>query len=102
MPSNEVLDRLVEVERNAEALVNEAEAEASRRVSAAKERADIAYKASFESSARAVEERQTRAEAEADAEYAREIADYRAKLEGAVLDVKAFNEACKRYLAGMS
>ena len=102
MPSRDVLDKLFDVERRAEALVSEASAEAARRASAAKEKAEIAFTASYEEAVRVAEEGLRRAAAAADAEYEASISAFKARLEQAALDKVAFVKECDRYLAGIS
>ncbi len=102
MPSRDILDRLFEVEKKAEALVGEASAEAASRVSAAKEKADIEFKSAYEAAAKATEEWRLRDEGEADASHEAAVAAYRQALAAARLDRKAFAEACERYLSGIA
>jgi vacuolar-type H+-ATPase subunit H len=98
MSSNDVFDKLFDVERRAEALVHDAQEEAAKRVSAAKEKAEITFKTTFEAAAQATEAKRARAQEAADSEYQSTIAEYRVKLEHAALDKAAFNATCERYL----
>lgn len=100
MPSKDILDKLFEVERKAQALLSEASAEASRRVADAKEAAEIAFKASYEAAAKEAESALSAAKAAADAAHERSIGDYRAALEGASVDQAAFAAACEGFLTG--
>lgn len=101
MPSKDILDKLFGVERQAEALIDEASIEASRRVSTAKEAAEIAFKASYEALVKAAETDRIAAEAAADAEHRAAIDAYKSRLEGAPLDRGAFSKACERFVSGL-
>ncbi len=100
MSSQDVLERLFEVERKAEELVAEARAEADRRVVAAKE--SIERERGLRNEAALTEARQVREAAEkaADAEYRSALDSYRKLLAAAALDEAAFKEACERGLTG--
>jgi vacuolar-type H+-ATPase subunit H len=102
MPSRDILEKLFDVERRAETLVSEASAEASRRVSAAKEEADIAFRSEYETAAKLAEQGRAAAYEAADAEHDAAIGSFKARLEGARLDRAAFFEACERYISGIA
>jgi vacuolar-type H+-ATPase subunit H len=99
MPSRDILDKLFEVERQAEAIVQEASQEATRRVANAKDSADNEFKSAYEAAAHAAEEARRKAERDTDTEQETALAEYRSKLELARLDRKGFAEACERFIA---
>ena len=102
MPSKDILDKLFDVERKAEILVDEASAEAAKRVSTAKEAAEIAFKSAYETSAKAAEAKRAVSDAASDAEHDADLAAFKARLEGARLDEAAFAAACERFISELS
>jgi vacuolar-type H+-ATPase subunit E/Vma4 len=102
MPSKDILDKLFDVERKAESLVEEAAAEAAKRVSAAKEAAEIAFKSGYEASAKEVEAKRAASASAADAEHDSDLAEFKSKLESARLDRAAFAAACERFISELS
>ena len=99
MPSHDILDKLFEVERQAESIVQESTQEATRRVASAKDKAETEFKSAFEAASRIAEEARHKAERDTDAEVSGVLADYRSRLESARLDRAAFAEACERFIA---
>ncbi len=99
MPSRDILDKLFDVERQAEAIVQEASQEATRRVANAKDSADNEFKSAYEAVAHAAEEARRKAERDADLEQETALAEYRSKLELARLDREGFAQACERFIA---
>jgi len=102
LPSKDILDKLFGVEAKAESLVADAQAEAARRVNAAREAADIDFKAVYEATASRIDAGRRGAEAAADAEHEGMIRDYEARLKAAKLDREAFNRVCERYMSGIA
>jgi vacuolar-type H+-ATPase subunit H len=99
MPSKDLLEKLFDVEREAETLVYEARGEAGRHVDAAKTRAQKHYTEAYDAAlARALAVRE-RSEQAARAEYDAAIESYRKKLESSHLDGEAFATACDAALA---
>lgn len=98
MPSRDILDRLLEVERRAEALVSEAEAEASRRRATAADSADESFKRAYEKAASRIEAERREAEAGAQAEHEARLREFRERLEATSVDKATFEAACARYL----
>ena len=94
MASKDLLEKLFEVEHEAEAMVSEAREEAGRRVDAAKTRAQGYYTEAYDAAlAKALASRASSERASRE-EYDRAIADFRASLEGSRLDGEAFERAC--------
>jgi vacuolar-type H+-ATPase subunit H len=94
MPSRDLLEKLFDVEREAELMVSEARAEAGRRLDAAKARAQKYYTEAYDAAlAKALESRE-RAEESARAEYEAAIRSYRERLDSSTLDRPGFETAC--------
>jgi vacuolar-type H+-ATPase subunit H len=94
MPSKDLLEKLFDVEREAEAMVSDALAEAGRRVDAAKTLAQENYTRAYDAAlAKALATRE-RSDKNAREEYERAIADYRRKLEDSSIDRGALNAIC--------
>jgi len=100
MHSQDILDRLFEVERQADSLAAEAGAEADRRVAAAKERARLAVAAAVESATASATAARAASAAEAKGEYSRALDSYRREIDGLSLDEAAFISVCERIVAG--
>jgi hypothetical protein len=99
MPSKDLLEKLFDVEREAEALVADALAEAGRRVDSAKTLAQEKYTRAYdEAFAKALAVREL-SEASARTEYDAAIEAYRKKLESSRLDRVAFAAACDSALS---
>jgi vacuolar-type H+-ATPase subunit H len=100
MPSKDLLEKLFDVEREAEAMVSEALAEAGRRVDAAKTLAQENYTRAYDAAlAEALAAREI-SESAARAEYDAAIEAYRKKLEFTRLDAGAFTAACEAAMKG--
>jgi vacuolar-type H+-ATPase subunit H len=94
MPSKDLLEKLFDVEREAEAMVSEAREEADRRVDLAKARAQKSYTEAYDAAmAKALEIRELSEKAARD-EYEAALQTYRKKLECSHLDRDAFTAAC--------
>ncbi len=94
MPSKDLLEKLFDVEREAEALVSEAREEAGRRLDAAKTRAQEYYTEAYDAAlAKAVTARE-QSEKAAREEYEAATLTYRNELESSRLDADAFAAAC--------
>ncbi|MCX7023112.1 MAG: V-type ATP synthase subunit H [Spirochaetes bacterium] len=102
MPSREILDRLVDVERRAEILVDEARAEADRRIGEARDIADARYKSAYENEAKRLEAGRKAALASIDEGTRAEIDGYRETLESVPFDETAFKAACEAWLSGLT
>jgi vacuolar-type H+-ATPase subunit H len=98
MPSRDLLEKLFDVEREAEAMVAEAREDAGRRLDAAKTRAQRSYGETYEAAmAKAIASREL-SEKAAREEYESAIRAYREKLEGSRIDPRAFDAACEAAL----
>jgi vacuolar-type H+-ATPase subunit H len=94
MPSKDLLEKLFDVEHEAQAMVSEARDEAGRRLDAAKTRAQKYYSEAYdEALAKALAAREKSDEA-ARRDYDEAIASYRKKLESSHLDRGAFFALC--------
>jgi|SRR5208337_3867317 len=99
MASKDLLEKLFDVEHEAEAIVSEAREEAGKRVDAAKTRAQKHYTEAYDAAlAEALAARES-SEKSARAEYEEAIEAFRAKLESSRLDRVAFVAACETALA---
>jgi F0F1-type ATP synthase membrane subunit b/b' len=101
MPSREILDKLFDVERRAEALVSEAQTEAMRRAAQAKEAAESGFKKTYETAAREMETKRSEVQAATDAECRAALDEYRAHLGSVRLDTESFRSSCDTIIAGM-
>jgi vacuolar-type H+-ATPase subunit H len=100
MPSKDLLEKLFDVEREAEAMVAEAREEAGRRLDAAKTRAQGYYTEAYDAAlARALAARE-KSDEDARREYEEAIAAYKRKLEASALDRGAFDAICDAALKG--
>jgi len=100
MPSREILDALMAVERRAKLLVDEATLEGDRRVAAAKEASELRFKSGFETASRQLTDTFVSIEAAERAKLEVELNEYRSRLEGLKLDDAAFRKACERAFIG--
>jgi vacuolar-type H+-ATPase subunit H len=98
MPAKDLLEKLFDVEHEAEAMVSEAREEAGKRLDAARTRAQKYYAEAYDAAmAKALAARQSAEKAARD-EYEGAIEAYRKKLESSRLDRAAFAAACARAL----
>ena len=98
MPSKDLLEKLFDVEHEAEAVVSKSRKEADRRLDAAKTRAQKYYTEAYDAAmAKALGIRET-SEQDAREEYETEILTYRKKLESSSLDTNALAAACAAIL----
>jgi vacuolar-type H+-ATPase subunit H len=94
MPSKDLLEKLFDVEHEAEGMVSKAREEAGRRLDAAKTRAQRYYSEAYDAAlAKALAARESSDEA-ARREYEEAISAYREKLESSHLDRGAFTALC--------
>ena len=99
MASKDLLEKLFDVEHEAEAIVSEAREEAGRRLDAAKTKAQKYYTEAYDAAlAKALATRELSEKAAGD-EYARAVEAYRQQLESSRLDTEAFALACDAALA---
>lgn len=98
MPSKDLLEKLFDVEHEAETMISEARQEAGIRMDAAKTRAQKYYTAAYdEALAKALATRAISEKAARD-EYEAAIQTYRKKLESSRLDRDAFVAICSASL----
>lgn len=98
MPSKDLLEKLFDVEHEAESLVAAAREEAGRRLDAAKTRAQQHYSEAYDGArAKALDAREA-SERSARDEYEREVRGFREKLEASRIDKAAFAAACEAAL----
>jgi hypothetical protein len=94
MPSKDLLEKLFDVEREAEALVAGAREEAGRRLDAARTKAQRSYTEAYDQAlAKAVAERRESEQAARD-EYEAAIVSFRKHLDDSRVDKAAFFSAC--------
>ena len=94
MPSKDLLEKLFDVEREAELLVSEARAEAGRRLDAAKTSAQKNYTEAYDAAmAKAMAARELAEKSTRD-EYESAIRGYREKLDSSAEDKRLFEAAC--------
>ena len=99
MSSKDLLEKLFDVEHEAENIVSQAREEAGRRLDAARTRAQASYSRAYDAAlAKALAARESSEKAALN-EYESAIAAYREKLETSRLDVEAFKAACAAILA---
>jgi vacuolar-type H+-ATPase subunit H len=94
MPSKDLLEKLFDVEHEAEAMVAEARAEAGRRLDAAKTRAQRYYSEAYDAAlAKALAARE-QSDEQARSDYEEAVADYHRKLESSSIDRGALDALC--------
>jgi len=94
MPSKDLLEKLFDVEREAEAMVAEARAEAGRRLDAARTRAQKYYTEAYDAAlAKALAARE-QSDKKARDDYAGAIKEYGERLRASKLDSRAFDAVC--------
>jgi vacuolar-type H+-ATPase subunit H len=94
MPSKDLLEKLFDIEHEAEAMVTEAREEAGRRLDAAKTRAQRYYAEAYDAAlAKALAARE-QSDKDAREEYEEAVATYRRKLESSSLDKGSLNAIC--------
>jgi vacuolar-type H+-ATPase subunit H len=102
MPSKDLLEKLFDVEHEAEAMVSEAREEAGKRLDAAKTGAQRHYTEAYDSALAVALATRASSEKAARDEYEAAIQAFRKKLESSRLDAEAFAAACDAALGGGS
>ncbi len=101
MPSKDLLEKLFDVEREAEEMVAEARAEAGRKLDAARTRAQKYYTEAYDAAlAKALATRE-QSDKKARDDYDEAIRTYRERLESSKLDYEALKAACDEAVGGM-
>jgi len=98
MPSKDLLEKLFDVEREAEEIVAEARAEAGRRLDAARTKAQKYYTEAYDAAlAKALAARE-RSDKKARDDYDNAIKDYREKLDSSMMEREALEAKCDEAL----
>jgi vacuolar-type H+-ATPase subunit H len=101
MSSKDLLEKLFDVEREAEEMVAKARAEAGRRLDAARTRAQKYYTEAYDAAlAKALATRE-QSDRKAREDYDEAIRDYRERLESSKLDYEALKDTCDEAVGGM-
>jgi vacuolar-type H+-ATPase subunit H len=100
MPSKDLLEKLFDVEREAEGMVAEARAEAGRRLDAARTRAQKYYTEAYDAALVKALAAREQSDRKAREDYDNAIKDYREKLASSRLDGGALTAACDEALVG--
>ncbi len=95
----DLLDKLFDVEKKAEALVADAQDDANRRIAAAKEKAEGDCSKAYDAAIKEANSRKSVATDSIRAEYERSIAGFKSGLEATAVDQRAFLAACETALA---
>jgi vacuolar-type H+-ATPase subunit H len=94
MSSKDLLEKLFDVEHEAEKMVAEAREEAGRRLDLAKTRAQKYYTEAYDAALAAALSSREKSEAAAREEYRAALEDYKEKLESSHLEKGAFSSLC--------
>jgi len=97
---HDLLDKLFDVEKKAEALVADARTESDRRIAAAKERAEADFSAAYEAAVKEANSNKAAAVASTAAEYEKAISAFRGSIESTPVDEASFRASCDSALAG--
>lgn len=100
MPSRDILDKLFEVEKKAEAIVGSARDEADRRVAGVKEECEAAFRAAYEARAAELQSSHEETVKASDREFKDELGAYSARLDAGKADKRAFTSLCDELLFG--
>jgi vacuolar-type H+-ATPase subunit H len=98
MSSKDLLEKLFDVEHEAEAMVSDAREEAGRRVDLAKARAQKYYTEAYDAAREKALAARARSEKAVRSEYEEAIEAYRMRLESSKLSADAFTAACEAAL----
>jgi hypothetical protein len=96
MADDETLKRILEIEREGREMTERAQAEAERRVAAAREEAALAAKKAREDRSRSLAGELSATKSSVDAEFASELDEYRRLLDSSPLDRDAFGKLLAR------
>jgi vacuolar-type H+-ATPase subunit H len=91
MDNNEVLDHLLKIESEAAALVNDAQAEADRRMTEAEKQNRAAYDSRFREESESLEKGFLQAKEQARQRYQEELETYKAKISSVHVDNDRFS-----------
>lgn len=97
-PELDAINHLLEVEKNASALINDAQVEADKRLLEARAKYNIEYKTKYDSIAAEMEKEYLKQHDEIEAKYKKEIEDYKASLENKPQNEKAFTDLLEKLI----
>lgn len=100
MPSRDVLDRLLDVEKKGDEIVSSATIEAERRISTAEAEAEARLKSAVDAARARLEADLDKAMTESDEVLRQELSDYRTRLEAMPSGGPGFDRICADFLAG--
>ncbi|MFZ2635499.1 MAG: hypothetical protein WAX33_04070 [Rectinemataceae bacterium] len=100
MAAYESLDRLIETERRAAAVVEDAKALAAKRIAEAAENAETEKKLSLMAESLRLEAEFAASRKKIDEEAGAELETYRRELDASIRNARAFRIECERYLEG--
>ena len=98
-PELDAINRLLEVEKEASALIADEKLEADKRIMDAKTKYNIEYKAKYKTAAVQMEREYVQRHDEVQAETKKAIEDYETTLENKPQNIKAFTDLLKKLLA---
>lgn len=97
-PELDAINHLLEVEKNASALINDAQIEADKRIQEARAKYNTEYKTKYDSIAASMESDYQKAHQEIEAKYKKEIEDYKVSLENKPQNQKAFTDLLEKII----
>jgi vacuolar-type H+-ATPase subunit H len=100
MENTDVLQHLLEIESRASVLVDDAQAEADKRIRAAEEQGRLAYDRQYQDLVQKLEAEYTVQVQAIRAEYRQSLEEYRKSLDFMPLDQDAFSALALRFLTG--
>ena len=98
MSSKDLLEKLFDVEHEAETIVSQAREEAGRRLDAARTRAQASYGRAYDAALAVAKAARESSEKAALRDYEDALAAYKKKLETSRLDIEAFEAECTAIL----
>jgi len=98
MENENTLDHLLQIEAKAAALVNDAQAEADRRIHESEEKNRAAYEERFRAEVQAKETSLKKEKEKIKAQYDKELEDYRNEISGIDVNVGKFSALLNDYL----
>jgi len=98
MENENTLDHLLQIEAKAAALVNDAQAEADRRIHESEEKNRAAYEERFRAEVQAKETSLKKEKEKIKARYDKELEDYRNEISGVNVNVQGFSSLLNDYL----
>ena len=102
MPSRDILDKLLDVEKKADEIVASAAGEAEKRIKTAKSDGEASLKTALDATRARLESSLDKEMRESDDALRQELADYRSRLESMPVGGPGFDRICAEFLAGRS